>query len=241
MKIPCGTKGISSFWKAPAMPTNTDAGAILTFNEDGSLNLSTGIVEIGQGSYTSLAQIAAEILKIPLEKIKVNYEVSTLTSPHDWATAASRSLFMAGKAVIIAANDMKKQLFEIAKIPLRCAAEDLILEDEYICLKSEKKKRIKISEVALGYVYPNGNAIGNQIIGRGAYLSKGLSDIDQETGKGSPALEFTIGVEGVEIELSLLTGEYKAYQSSLCYRCWDNYQPQFSARTNRRFYGDGFI
>ena len=53
-------RGMGLLWKSPAMPTNTGAGAIITFNQDGSLNLHTGIMEIGQGSKTGLAQIVAE-------------------------------------------------------------------------------------------------------------------------------------------------------------------------------------
>ena len=45
------------------MPTNADAGAVLTFNEDGSMNLSSGIIEIGAGTYSGVAQILAERFK----------------------------------------------------------------------------------------------------------------------------------------------------------------------------------
>ena len=48
-------KGFGCLWKAPAMPTNTDAGAIITFNEDGSINVHCGVVEIGRGIKTALA------------------------------------------------------------------------------------------------------------------------------------------------------------------------------------------
>jgi CO/xanthine dehydrogenase Mo-binding subunit len=87
-------KGISVLWKSPAMPTNTDAGLVLTFNEDGSVNVSTGIIEIGQGTYTGLAQIVAEPLRMPPEMVHIAPEIHT----HDRATAASRSLFMTGRA-----------------------------------------------------------------------------------------------------------------------------------------------
>jgi CO/xanthine dehydrogenase Mo-binding subunit len=46
-------KGIACFWKAPAIPTFPDAGAVLYFAEDGSVSLVTGIVEIGQGTPTA--------------------------------------------------------------------------------------------------------------------------------------------------------------------------------------------
>jgi CO/xanthine dehydrogenase Mo-binding subunit len=43
-------KGIACFWKAPAIPPNTSSAAVITFSDDGSVNLITGIVEIGSGA-----------------------------------------------------------------------------------------------------------------------------------------------------------------------------------------------
>jgi carbon-monoxide dehydrogenase large subunit len=64
-------KGFSLFWKAPAMPPNASSAAFLKFNEDASLNILVSGMEIGQGYMTAMAQIAAEILSVPPEKIRV--------------------------------------------------------------------------------------------------------------------------------------------------------------------------
>ena len=64
-------QGFSLFWKAPAMPPNASSSAFLKFNEDGSLNILVSGMEIGQGYFTVMAQIAAEILTVPPEKIRV--------------------------------------------------------------------------------------------------------------------------------------------------------------------------
>jgi CO/xanthine dehydrogenase Mo-binding subunit len=48
-----------------------------------------------------------------------------------------------------------------------------------------------------------------QVIGKGRYIARGLTDIDKETGKGQPALEWTLGAEGVEVELNLKDYSYK--------------------------------
>jgi CO/xanthine dehydrogenase Mo-binding subunit len=209
-------KGISGLWKAPAMPTNTDAGAILTFNADGSANINTGIVEMGQGTKTGLAQIASELLKIPLDKIHVAMDVNTRVSPSDWATAASRGLMMAGNAVHDACIEAIGQMKNVASQVLRVPITDLVLGDEKIFINDEPDKAITISELALGYVYPNGNAIYGQIMGTGRYIAKHLTDIDPETGEGHPDLEWTLGAEGVEVEVDLITGRYKILKAVCC-------------------------
>lgn len=209
-------KGISGLWKAPAMPTNTDAGAILTFNADGSCNIHTGVVEIGQGTKTGLAQVAAEVLKLPVDKIHVQMEVDTRISPSDWATAASRGLFMAANAVYEACEDAIEQLKRTASEVLKVPERDLEIGGGRIYVNDEPEVGFNLSELGLGYVYPNGNAIRGQVIGRGKYIAKNLTDIDPVTGKGRPDLEWTLGASGVEIEVDLLTGRYKILKAVCC-------------------------
>lgn len=209
-------KGMGLLWKSPAMPTNTDAGVILTFNEDASINLQTGIVEIGQGTFTGLAQIVAEKFKIDADKVHVVEDINTKTAPHDWATAASRSLMMAGRAAIEASNDAISQLKRTASIVLRCPPEDLEVAYGRVFLRDEPKIGVPMEEVAIGYVYPNGNAIEGQVIGRGRYISRRLSGIDPETGEGHPELEWTLGAQAVEVEVDLTDGNYDVLKAVCC-------------------------
>src|SRR5699024_8260599 len=98
-------KGVSCLWKASMSPTNANAGAIITFNKDGSLNLNIGVVEIGNGTKTTLVQILAESLGVHVSKINVNIEVNTAVSPRHWKTVASTAIHMVGNAVLEAAED----------------------------------------------------------------------------------------------------------------------------------------
>ncbi len=209
-------KGISCFWKAPAIPSFTDAGAILSFNEDGSVKLSTGIVELGQGALTGLGQIVAEALGIETALVHVNREVSTDRSPHDWTTAASRSLFMAGRAALAAVADASSQLKAIASRPLRCPEEDLEVGGGRVYLRDDPEIGLEVRALALGYSYPDGSSIGGPVIGRGHYIARGLTNLDPETGRGRPGLEWTLGAEAVEVELELATGRFRVLRSACC-------------------------
>lgn len=185
-------KGISSFWKAPAMPTNAGAGVILTFNGDGSINLSSGILEIGQGTYTGVAQIVAERFGVNPDDVYVNYEINTRLSPQDWATAASRSLFMAGRAALEAADDAIEQIKRIASRPLRCPENDLDVHGGRVYLRDDPERGLAIKDIVSGYQYPDGSSIGGQVIGRGRYISRGLTALHPETGQGNPALDWAL-------------------------------------------------
>ncbi|MFP4430452.1 MAG: xanthine dehydrogenase family protein molybdopterin-binding subunit [Spirochaetaceae bacterium] len=207
-------KGVSAFWKAPAIPTFTDASAVLSFNEDGSCNLVTGAMEIGQGTLTGLAQIVAEALKMDPEMVYVVPEVMTDRSTHDWTTAASRTLFMVGRAALGAVEDAVAQIKQVASGPLRCPVEDLRVADGRVFLTDDPDIGLSLSEVCLGYVYPNGNAVGGPVIGRGRYIARHLSHLDPETGEGRPGLEWTLGAEAVEVEVDLRDGTYRILKSA---------------------------
>ncbi len=208
------TKGVSCFWKAPAIPTFTDAGALITFNEDGSLNLITGAVEIGQGIYTGLAQLVAEKLQMDPEQIHVVSEVMTDRSTHDWTTAASRTLYMCGRAALGAVDDAVAQIKRVASAALRCPEEDLEVAGGRVFLRDDPEKGLSLAEVANGYVYPNGNAIGGPVIGRGKYIARHLTHLDPETGEGRPGLEWTLGAEGVEVEVNLRDGSFRIVRAA---------------------------
>jgi len=201
-------KSVSCFWKAPAMPTNADGGAILTFNEDATINLHCGVIEIGQGIKTALSQILAEKMGMHPDQIHIINEVNTRAAPHDWATAASRSLFMIGRALLEAADDAIRQLRLTASGVLRCPPDDLLVSGGRVFLADEPEIGLSVAEVALGYMFPDGNSIQGQVIGVGRYISRRLTGIDPESGAGRPALEWTMGAQGVEVELDPSDGTY---------------------------------
>ena len=90
-------KGIACMYKAPSMPNNVASSAVIKINEDGTANLLVTAMDIGQGSNTVLAQIAAEELTIPVEKISVVTGDTDIT-PYEWQTVASRITYCAGNA-----------------------------------------------------------------------------------------------------------------------------------------------
>ena len=200
-------KGLAALHKAPAMPTDTGTSAVIKFNENGSVDVSVSLTDFGQGTYTALAQIVSQRLDLPMEKINMVWEGNTETQPYDWQTVASKGLFMTGNAIIKACDDLIEQLKELAAQPLRVSPEELAVGEEKVYVEHEPERSIDYSELAIGYTYPNGNAIGGPLIGRGNYIAQGLTDLDPETGQGLPALDWTYGAHAVEVEIDRETGE----------------------------------
>ena len=207
-------KGISCLWKTSSSPPDATSGAIITINEDGTLNLNVGTVEIGSGSKTSLAQILAEKLSMDVNKIHVVMDVNTGISPSHWKTVASMTNFMVGNAVLDAAEDLVEQLRSIASIVLRCPPEVLEVGGGKVYLKEDPEIYIEINEIGNGYEYPEGNSIGGQVIGRGSFIMHHLVHMDKDTGKGKLGPAWTVGAQAVEVEFVTQNYTYKILKAA---------------------------
>jgi CO/xanthine dehydrogenase Mo-binding subunit len=104
-------RGIALGFKASISPTTSVA--LVTIAADGSCTVQCGTVDMGQGSDTAMAQIAAEVLNLPAEAVRVVHPDTDVT-PYDMATLGSRSTFHMGNAVKRAAEDARDKLAALA-------------------------------------------------------------------------------------------------------------------------------
>jgi len=221
-------KGVCCFWKTSDTPTDAGAGAIIIFNPDGSVNLLCGAVEIGQGTRTSLTQLLAEKLRMDDKRIYISMEVHTETDPQHWKTVASRSTFLVGNAILIAADDAIAQLKTIASKVLQCSPSELDVGEGRVFLKDRPNTGINIDKIVSGYKLPNGNTIGSQVIGRGSYTMRNLTLLDPETGKGNPGPEWTVGAQAIEVELNIKDYTYRIVNAATVIDAGKVINPEFA-------------
>ena len=106
-------KGIALMWKAPAMPPNAGSSSWVRLNEDATLTVAVGGQELGQGTFTVMAQMAAAALGVPVEWVRIATPVDTQYSPYEWQTVASRLTWSMGNAVVAAAKHARQQILEL--------------------------------------------------------------------------------------------------------------------------------
>jgi carbon-monoxide dehydrogenase large subunit len=116
-----GTK-VFAAWGLPFVPGFEQAMVKLT--ADGGLEIRAGIVTIGQGLETTLAQVASEILTIPLSRITVTLGDTAIT-PHSTGAYASRGIVMAGGAVSKSAQELGDRIKRIAGHLMQCKPADV--------------------------------------------------------------------------------------------------------------------
>lgn len=202
-------KGIAMLHKAPAMPTFTSCSATIHFSGDGSASIAISGVDYGQGTYTTLTQVAADELHLPIDKVRVPWGCDTDYTPYDWQTVASRFAVMGGNAVIEAARDAMEQIRNVAGQVLRAPPSKIVAENGQVWVLGRPENKLDYSQIVLGYSYPDGSSIGGPVIGRGKYIAQGLTHLDAQTGQGRPALNWTYGCHGVEVEVDTDTGEVR--------------------------------
>jgi len=123
--------GMAIMMQGSGIPEIDMAAATIKMNEDGSFNLLMGATDLGTGSDTILAQIAAEVLGVPLEKMLVTSSDTDFT-PFDVGAYASSTTYVSGMAVQRAAEKVREQILDVAAPLLGDAAEGLELKHEAV-------------------------------------------------------------------------------------------------------------
>jgi carbon-monoxide dehydrogenase large subunit len=197
-------RGMAAYMKTPCMPSNAQSGAFIKLNADGGVTVSVGAVDMGQGMHTTMAQIAAEALDLPFEKVGVSTVVDTLISPYDWQTVASRTTWGAGNAILLAAKDLQLRLREEAARAFGLAPEEVEIARGEVRFKGTA---LPWGQFALGLRNAGGSALTRPVMGVGYFVPSGLQNPDAETGQGNAAPDWTFGCVGAEVAVDVRTGE----------------------------------
>jgi CO/xanthine dehydrogenase Mo-binding subunit len=177
-------RGIAIGFKACIAPTTSVA--IVNLNADGSCNLYSSTVDMGQGSDTAMAQIVSEVLGVPLESVTVVHPDTDVT-PYDMATLGSRSTFHMGNAVKLAAEDAR---------------------DKLIALAAEVGLSAETTPIPEIFRRKYGMQAGN-VVGVGSFIPT-YRPMDHDTGQSDDVTPFwMVGGTGAEVEVDTETGQVR--------------------------------
>ncbi len=130
------------------------AGCRLVLNQDGSVHMQVGATEIGQGSDTALAQMAADTLGLSYDKIHVVSEQDTDVTPFDPGAYASRQTYVAAPAVYEAADKLKHKILAHAALMTGTKINSLGLEKGRIFLLDQPQQTLlALRDLALDSYY----------------------------------------------------------------------------------------
>jgi CO/xanthine dehydrogenase Mo-binding subunit len=168
--------------------------AMIRMQSDGIANIAAGSTEMGQGVRTTLTQIAAEELTLPMESFRM-LGADTRTTPYDSSTGSSRSTTLMGTAVQNAARDLKRQFIAIGAQAIGVRPSQVRVEEgALICGES----RLTFREA---FERRFGKGSGGEMIGRG--------EAGPEITDNKLPVFWEVGMGAAEVALDRETGEVK--------------------------------
>ena len=118
----------------------------MRMDEDGTYKLFSGSSDLGTGSDTILAQIAAKALNTSIDRISV-YTGDTDMCPYDTGAYASCTTYVTGNATIKSAESLKQKILKVAQKKLDLPIDDLILYEDRVCYSEDVEKFVLLSEL----------------------------------------------------------------------------------------------
>jgi len=181
------------------------AGALIHVYTDGSVQLNHGGTEMGQGLFVKVAQVVAEILDLPLERIKIT-TTTTGKVPNTSPTAASSGSDLNGKAAANAAMTIRDQLLPVAAELLGVPGETIRFVDGQVVGGAASLPFAAVARAAYERRI--------QLSAAGYYATPKIH-YDQATHTGRPFFYFAYGASVSEVEVDTLTGEYRVIRADI--------------------------
>lgn len=194
------------------------AGALVQVYADGSVRLSHGGTEMGQGLFIKVAQVVATVFGVGVDAIRLA-TTSTAEVPNTSATAASTGSDLNGWAAYNAASAIRGRMAEVAAVHFDVAPEE-----------------IRFAEGRVGPVGPDNRSISFGELAKFAYMQRvQLSEAgfykvpdlhwDGERMKGEPYFYFSYGAAVSEVAVDTLTGEIRVLRADLVQDCGASLNP----------------
>jgi nicotinate dehydrogenase large molybdopterin subunit len=200
--------GVGSMWygignTAMANPST----AQVEIQPSGRIRLLTGAADIGQGSDTTLLQMASEALGVNYEEIDLACTDTALTTDAG-ATSASRQTYITGNAVLHAIRNLEEAVLREASLILGLPEKDLLLEEGAVRSKSNPSVFLSIKEVA--------RRSGKSLRGEG-FFDPETTELDPKTGLGIPYATYAFATHLAEVEVDTETGEVRVDRVVACH------------------------
>ncbi len=195
-----------SFTKTPM----NQARSLVHVYTDGSVAVSTGAVEMGQGVNTKMAQVAAHVFGLPIEQVKV-HTTNTLRIANTSPTAASAAADLNGKATQIACEAISNRLFQVAKDLVEAeTVDDLSLENGFVYRSGERTSldwKTLVMEAHVERV---------SLSEHSHYATAGIN-FDWSTASGHPFAYHVYGTAIVGVTVDCLRGRYEVDYVKCCH------------------------
>lgn len=181
------------------------AGALVHIYTDGTIHLSHGGTEMGQGLNTKVAQIVAQVFQVNVDTVAIS-SARTDKVPNSSPTAASSGTDLNGKAAEAAAETIKQRLIEFACEKYQVSTQQIKFENNTIAVGEQVFSFAEFSQIAY---------MGRVSLSATGFYKTPKIHFDRTTAKGRPFFYFATGAAVSEVIIDTLTGEYKTLRTDI--------------------------
>jgi carbon-monoxide dehydrogenase large subunit len=179
-----------------AMPSHDNATAVMDMS--GFVTVAVPTSSQGQGHVTAFSQIAADVLGVDLEQVRVIWG-DTERGPWGMGTFASRSAVFGGGSVLKAATALRERILRVASLLLEAPPQALELSGGFACIRGTADARIPLAEVAQSAHY---DAAVREALGDSGLSVSVFYDSPPTTSNGCIAVEVEVDVELCHVRLT---------------------------------------
>ena len=181
------------------------AGALVHIYTDGTIHLSHGGSEMGQGLNTKVAQIVAQEFQVDVDTVAIS-SARTDKVPNSSPTAASSGTDLNGKAAEAAAKTIKQRLIDFACEKYAVTAEQVKFENSHIMVGDQTFSFAEFSQIAY---------MARVSLSSTGFYKTPKIHFDRATGQGRPFFYYATGAAVSEVLIDTLTGEYKTLRTDI--------------------------
>lgn len=187
-------RGLAVVMKTTNTPSTSTAS--VKMNEDGSLDVLTSSVEMGQGASTVLVQIAAQRAGVPVHRVRLS-QVDTDVTPFDHSTSSSRTTFAMGDAIGMAIEEVNTQLRALASDHFEVSPDDVALGQGQAAVRGAPDRSVDYGTLIRGA--RRGNLLGHAI-------NTTEAKPDPQTGRPGASAHYHQAAGAAEVAVDVETG-----------------------------------
>jgi CO/xanthine dehydrogenase Mo-binding subunit len=208
--------GVSAYFGGALIYPNSSS-VIVKMNDDGTVTVLTGALDIGQGAETIISQIVAEELQIPIEEIQV-IAADTETTPVDIGAWISGGAYVSGNAARLAACEVRKKLLHVAAEELQADVNELVTEKKTVYSKSSPGDKLTYQDLVALSIRNNR---GDPVVGEGHWriMRDERNPPSLATAKGRWSENYAFDAQVAEVEVDTETGLVRLLRAVTAHDC----------------------
>jgi len=203
-------------------------GAQVRIEPDGNVTVSSPVIDMGQGTKTMVATVAAEALGVSVDDVEVRLGDTDVT-PYGLGSFGARSSIVAAGGIVKAATAVRAKALQIAAHKLEAAVEDLAIESGHIHVRGSMESSISFKEVAAAAYFRTFELPAEMTSGlsdTAVYESEGVDHLPDSNGQMNACVSYSNSTHVAVVDIDLDTCDVSVIDYLVVHDCGPLINPE---------------